>query len=113
MARLQAWLVDNPGRQEIGSFHPITLDNWTEGAYLHELTPALFTAVNGDQAEEVEKLLAEEGAGEGEASIVHARDGLGRTLLIVAALSNASKACQTLLGIASSYSNTPLSALSF
>jgi len=29
-----AWLVDNPGRQQIGSFNPITDGNWIEGAHL-------------------------------------------------------------------------------
>ena len=27
-----SWLVDNPGRQRIGSFHPITDEDWTAGA---------------------------------------------------------------------------------
>lgn len=27
-----SWVVDNPGRQQIGSFHPITDEDWKEGA---------------------------------------------------------------------------------
>jgi ankyrin repeat protein len=40
-----SWLVDDPGRQEIGSFHPITSGDWSAGAYLSDATPALFAAV--------------------------------------------------------------------
>jgi len=28
------FVADNPGRQAIGSFNPITLDDWTEMAYV-------------------------------------------------------------------------------
>ena len=28
------FIVDDPGRQTIGSFHPITTGEWSEGAYL-------------------------------------------------------------------------------
>jgi hypothetical protein len=32
------WVTDNPGQQRIGSFHPITSGDWTDGAYLSEAT---------------------------------------------------------------------------
>ena len=35
-----SWLVDNPGRQQIGSFHPITEGDWSEGAFISEATVA-------------------------------------------------------------------------
>ena len=36
-------MVDNPGRQQIGSFHPITNEDWTDGAYF-AVTTEEFTA---------------------------------------------------------------------
>eukprot|EP00854_Cymbomonas_tetramitiformis_P018187 gene18187-21666_t len=40
------FLVDNPGRQMIGSFHPITDEDWSEGAYFSEVRCPLVTGGN-------------------------------------------------------------------
>lgn len=40
------WVVDNPGRQRIGSFHPITDGDYAEGAYLSEETLELCKLAN-------------------------------------------------------------------
>eukprot|EP00928_Gymnodinium_smaydae_P027264 TRINITY_DN21134_c0_g4_i1.p1 TRINITY_DN21134_c0_g4~~TRINITY_DN21134_c0_g4_i1.p1 ORF type:complete len:1590 (+),score=298.91 TRINITY_DN21134_c0_g4_i1:701-4771(+) len=87
-----AWLVDNPGRQQIGSFHPITDGDWTEGAFLSADTEELVTKCVADDAMAVTAILDRCGSDQ-----LLAKDFLGRTVLHVAALGNAPKACEALL----------------
>lgn len=48
----------NPGAQgKIGSFHPITEGDWTEGAYISPDAADLFQAVNADNTHEVQQAI--------------------------------------------------------
>lgn len=71
------FMLDDPGRQSVGSFHPITDGDWSEMAYLsHE--EILASAVVQNDAEKVTKLL--------ETFDVNKRDHTGRTMLFLAGL---------------------------
>lgn len=86
-----SWLVDNPGRQQIGSFNPITEEDWVHGVYISHETEALILAANADDISTVKKLVDE-----GKVHI-EVRDFLGRTALHVAVLSRSKETCRFLL----------------
>lgn len=56
-----SFIKDDPGRQAIGSFHPLTDDDWTEMAYVGNTARLCQAIVDGD-AEHVEDWLAQEGS---------------------------------------------------
>jgi len=91
------WLVDNPGRQRIGSFHPITEEDWTEGAFISSATEDLIIAVNSNDVDSISKLFDECESSEEAYSLLTSRDFLGRSSLHVATLANSSDAVQILL----------------
>jgi len=74
------FIVDDPGRQSIGSFHPITDGEWTEGTYLSEAREQLCIAVVNNDVARVKELLATKTDPSG-------KDGLGRTPLHLGAMS--------------------------
>ncbi|KAL4744531.1 hypothetical protein BDW72DRAFT_199497 [Aspergillus terricola var. indicus] len=74
-----SFLSDNPGRQEIGSFNPITDTDWTEMAYVGN-TAGLCQAIVDNDLEEVQRWLAQ-----GEID-VNRRDHTGRTPLHLACM---------------------------
>eukprot|EP00026_Physarum_polycephalum_P000319 Phypoly_transcript_00319.p1 GENE.Phypoly_transcript_00319~~Phypoly_transcript_00319.p1 ORF type:complete len:1731 (-),score=444.64 Phypoly_transcript_00319:70-5262(-) len=84
------WVTVNPGAQTIGSFHPITEGDWTEGAYIDPKVEKLCLAVNADDVREATRLIFE-GAN------VDSRDALGRTPLVIAALSNSVECAKVLI----------------
>ena len=87
------WMEINPGKQtqiqRIGSFHPITEGDWTEGAYISTSTDFLFSAVISNNDVTLSSLLNEKD--------VNVRDPTGRTLLHVATISNSTKAAEILI----------------
>ena len=85
-----SFLVDDPGRQTIGSFHPITDGDWSAGAYLAKDAEELMQAANSNNVELLRELLC--GGVD-----VNTTDSLGRTALHIAALSDCRAAVEALL----------------
>jgi ankyrin repeat protein len=84
------FIKDDPGRQAIGSFHPLTADDWTEMAYVGNTARLCQAIVDGD-AEHVLDWLSQEGADPNE------RDYTGRTPLQLAVMSSTPEIVQILI----------------
>ncbi|KAF3921066.1 hypothetical protein AA313_de0204793 [Arthrobotrys entomopaga] len=84
-----SFIKDDPGRQEIGSFNPITEEDWTEMAYL-SVNEVLCRAIVASDAEAVKAWIAE-------GNDVNKRDYTGRTPLHLATLSSSPEVVQVLL----------------
>ncbi|KAL2862382.1 ankyrin repeat protein [Aspergillus lucknowensis] len=85
-----SFLSDNPGRQEIGSFNPITDTDWTEMAYIGN-SAGLCQAIVDNALKEVQQLL-----GEGTVD-VNRRDHTGRTPLHLACMTSTPEVVQLLV----------------
>ncbi|OJJ66542.1 hypothetical protein ASPBRDRAFT_200862 [Aspergillus brasiliensis CBS 101740] len=85
-----SFIRDNPGRQEIGSFNPITETDWTEMAYVGNTERLCHAIVDGD-IESVKACLAEE------MMDPNHRDHTGRTPLHLACLTSTSDIVQCLV----------------
>jgi hypothetical protein len=72
-----SFLKDDPGRQTIGSFNPITDQDWTEMAYVGNLE-SLCQGIVDDDIDHVQEWLAQDGANPNQ------RDHTGRTPLHLA-----------------------------
>ena len=77
-----SWVTIDPGQQRIGSFHPITEGDWTEGAYICPETEELASAIAADDVATVRKLISS-------GLDINAKDANGRTPLHIATFSNA------------------------
>ncbi|KAI1076745.1 ankyrin repeat protein [Whalleya microplaca] len=82
--------IDDPGRQQIGSFNPLTDNDWTEMAYVGNTALLCQAIVDGD-IEHVEDWLAQEGAGPNK------RDYTGRTPLHLAVISSTAEIVKCLV----------------
>lgn len=89
------FIMDDPGRQRIGSFHPMSEEGWSEGVYFHETTEALFAAVIANDSSKVEAALLS-------ASSVDVRDFFGRTALHLALMAGVMNSVETLLRVGGS-----------
>ncbi|KAJ9641385.1 hypothetical protein H2199_005355 [Coniosporium tulheliwenetii] len=85
-----SFIKDDPGRQAIGSFNPITDDDWTEMAYVGNTARLCQAIVDGD-LEHVQDWLAQEG------SNPNRRDYTGRTPLHLAVISSTPEIVQCLI----------------
>ncbi|PKY00534.1 ankyrin [Aspergillus campestris IBT 28561] len=85
-----SFIKDNPGRQEIGSFNPITDLDWTEMAYIGSTESLCHAIVNLD-LEGVKEWLAQEGADP------DTRDYTGRMPLHLASLTSTPAIVQALV----------------
>ncbi|KAF2867127.1 hypothetical protein BDV95DRAFT_528151 [Massariosphaeria phaeospora] len=81
---------DNPGRQSIGSFHPITDTDWTEMSYVGN-TARLCQAIVDQDVEHVEDWLSQEG------SDPNCRDYTGRTPLHLAVTCSSASVVRALI----------------
>lgn len=84
------FIKDDPGRQTIGSFHPLTDDDWTEMAYVGNTARLCQAIVDGD-VEHVQDWLKQEGADPNQ------RDYTGRTPLQLAVMSSTPEIVQVLI----------------
>ncbi|XPS71768.1 hypothetical protein M3J07_003939 [Ascochyta lentis] len=84
------FIQDDPGRQTIGSFHPLTDDDWTEMAYVGNTARLCQAIVDGD-VDHVQDWLSQEGADPNE------RDYTGRTPLQLAVMSSTPEVVQILI----------------
>ncbi|KAJ5684217.1 uncharacterized protein N7477_000562 [Penicillium maclennaniae] len=85
-----SFIKDDPGRQEIGSFNPITETDWTEMAYIAD-TERLCQAIVSHDFKAVEDFLKQEG------SNCNYRDITGRTPLQLACMSSTPDIVQCLV----------------
>lgn len=85
-----AFLEDDPGRQEIGSFHPLTDDDWTEMAYIGNTT-RLCQAIVDQDMEGVLDWFNDQDAD------VRRRDHTGRTPLQLAVMCSSAEIVQCLI----------------
>ncbi|KAJ5313021.1 hypothetical protein N7508_003851 [Penicillium antarcticum] len=85
-----SFIKDDPGRQEIGSFNPITETDWTEMAYVGR-TERLCQAIVSNDLEAVKAFLAEDGTNPDR------RDYTGRTPLQLACMSSTAEIVQCLV----------------
>jgi hypothetical protein len=84
------FIMDDPGRQEIGSFNPITDDEWTTMAYIGDTARLCQAIVDGD-FEHVEDWCSQEGVD------VNRRDYTGRTPLHLAVMTSTPEIVQCLI----------------
>ncbi|KAJ5979696.1 hypothetical protein N7481_006994 [Penicillium waksmanii] len=84
------FIKDNPGRQEIGSFNPITETDWTEMAYIGR-TELLCQAIVSHNLESVKNFLDQED------SDPNRRDYTGRTPLQLACMASTPEIVQCLV----------------
>ncbi|KAF1828832.1 ankyrin [Decorospora gaudefroyi] len=85
-----SFIKDNPGRQAIGSFHPLTDDDWTEMAYVGNTARLCQAIVEGD-LEHVQDWLGQEDADP------NRRDYTGRTPLHLAVATSTPQIVQALI----------------
>ena len=84
------FIVDDPGRQSIGSFHPITDGEWTEGTYISTAREQLCLAVVKNDVNQVKEMLKNKADPSG-------KDGLGRTPLHLGCMSGSVEASLLLI----------------
>lgn len=85
-----AFIKDDPGRQEIGSFNPITTDDWTEMAYVGNTQMLCQAIVDGD-LDYIRSWCEQEG------NDINTRDYVGRTPLHLAVVNGRTDAVKLLV----------------
>lgn len=88
-----SFLIDNPGRQQIGSFNPLTADDWTDMAYIGNTARLCQSIVDGD-LEDVKNWLAQKEEGLADPN---KRDYTGRSPLHLAVMSSTAEVVRCLV----------------
>ncbi|KAI8810866.1 hypothetical protein BJ742DRAFT_161669 [Cladochytrium replicatum] len=108
------FIVDDPGRQEIGSFNPITDGDWTSDAYVHDLAEDVVRAIVADDVEKLKTIIKFPTIVPPEGSPTdptvfdpNSRDWLGRTPLLLATFCTARRCIEYLLSPESDAKITP------
>src|ERR1043166_6385364 len=94
------FVKDDPGRQSIGSFHPLTDDDWTTGAYTTKAKEDLCNACANGDVNVVEDLLKQKSLSTANKNCqvdVNDRDYLHRTPLQLAVLGGHTETVKILL----------------
>lgn len=85
-----SFLIDNPGRQQIGSFNPLTEQDWTDMAYVGNTARLCQSIVDGD-VDDVLNWLSQEGAD------ANQRDYTGRAPLHLAVMTSTPEVVKALI----------------
>jgi ankyrin repeat protein len=93
------FIKDDPGRQVIGSFHPLTEDDWTTEAYVDNVREVLCSACARGDVEVVKNLLEQNSlpSSQAEKVNVNVKDYLERTPLQLAVLGGHTEIVKILL----------------
>lgn len=85
------FINDDPGRQAIGSFNPLTEDDWTEMAYVGNTARLCQAIVDGDLQH------VQDWCRQADVGIIDRRDHTGRTSLHLAAMASTPEVVQCLI----------------
>lgn len=79
------FLKENPGQQMIGSFHPITEGDWSEGTYICDYTDSFMELCLGDDIKKVDEMIVKNKID------INTKDSLGRSALHIVSFVNNTK----------------------
>lgn len=88
-----AFITDDPGRQRIGSFHPLDEHGWTDSVYFVDTTEQIFEATNRNDVAKINDIFSNTV----EARPLDQRDFFGRTVLQFAMIAGSIDVAKALL----------------
>ncbi|KAJ5078547.1 ankyrin repeat ph and sec7 domain containing protein secg-related [Anaeramoeba ignava] len=86
-----SWMTVDPGQQSIGSFHPITDEDWCKDAYIPENFDLLFQSISEKNHEKLHQLLT------ADSSNINKKDYVGRAPIHLAVLYNSIECVKVLI----------------
>src|ERR1700761_5467026 len=88
------FILDNPGRQRIGSFHPLDKDDWMVNCFVSEDLVSVFTQITESQVPDVKAFVSNEA---NRVRLLSATDVFGRTALQLSIICGSKDITQVLL----------------